>query len=79
MWEHELPLSRTPTSAGRDSLASVHPATRVTRLMILAIVLEEESPLLRTATLFVFQMFYVLNVPFDLPFMTKKGHVYFVD
>lgn len=33
MWEHELPLSKTPIPAARDSI--VRPATRVTRLMAL--------------------------------------------
>jgi len=33
MWEHELPLSKTPIPAARDSI--VHRATRVTRLMAL--------------------------------------------
>lgn len=41
MWEHELPLSRTPTPADRDS--GIRPATRVTRLIILAILLKEEN------------------------------------
>lgn len=41
MWEHELPLSRTPTLADRDS--GIRPATRVTRFIIHAILLKEEN------------------------------------
>ncbi|CAL1688513.1 unnamed protein product [Lasius platythorax] len=80
MWEHELPLSRTPTPAGRDS--GLRPATRVTRLITLAIVLEEESLLLRAAGSIDTFRFPDVSHSKRLPrssIETRKRRVYFAD
>lgn len=66
MWEHELPLSKTPIPAARDSI--VHHATRVTRLMDLdcnriAIITIDETAL----------TFYPLKVLFPERFLRSNA------